>query len=88
MIYNIIQFRLYENVEYKAENIKEVINTQLDRSIHNLKEEVKNFIINGEKIIRENMQHQFGDKGNKKEKLDEKGEISKNSKQSFFDKMK
>lgn len=87
LIYNIIQFRLYENVEYKAENIKEVINTQLDRSIHNLKEEVKNFIIIGEKIIKENMQHQFGDKGNKKEKLDEKGELSKVSKQSFFDKI-
>ena len=85
LIYNIIKFRLYENVEYKTENIKEVINTQLDRSIHNLKEEVKNFIINGEKIIQAQFSHQIiGDKANKKEKGDEKG---KKQKQTFFDKI-
>ena len=65
--------------------IKEVINTQLDRSIHNLKEEVKNFIINGEKIIQAQFSHQIiGDKANKKEKGDEKG---KKQKQTFFDKI-
>ena len=46
---------------------------------------MKNFIINGEKIIQAQFSHQIiGDKANKKEKGDEKG---KKQKQTFFDKI-
>ena len=50
LIYNIIQFRLYENVEYIPMNIQAVINNQLVQALHNLKEEVKDCIVKGEKI--------------------------------------
>ena len=73
LIYNIIQFRLYENVEFKNFGISEVINIQLDRKLHNLKEEVTNFVIQGEKTLITNY--------NNINKIDNNNTIS------FFDKI-
>ena len=84
LIYNIIQFRLYENVEYRPMNIQEVINNQLDQALHNLKEDVKNLIISGEKILKS----QMNSNQKKEEKLKIKTENNKDNTQSnFFDKI-
>ena len=51
MIYNIIKFHLYENVVYSPMNVREVINNNLDQRLHNLKDEVKYNVINGEELL-------------------------------------
>ena len=84
LIYNIIQFRLYENVEYRPMNIQEVINNQLDQALHNLKEEVKDCIIKGEK----NLKSQMNSNQKKEEKLKGKTENNKDNVESnFFNKI-
>ena len=51
LIFNIIKFRLYENVVYSPSNIKECINKSSIRKKQNLKDEVKNNVIRGEEIL-------------------------------------
>jgi len=51
MIFNIIKLRLYENVIYTPMNIEEVNNENLNRKLHNLKEEVKQNVKHGEEIL-------------------------------------
>ena len=51
MILNIIRLRLYENVIYTPMDISEVENEDLNRKLHNLKDEVKYNVIHGEEIL-------------------------------------
>ena len=51
MILNIIKLRLYENVVYTPMDISEVENEDLNRKLHNLKDEVKYNVIHGEEIL-------------------------------------
>ena len=51
MIFNIIKLRLYENVIYSPMNIDEVNNEDLNRKLHNLKDEVKKNVMLGEEIL-------------------------------------
>ena len=64
MIYNIIKFHLFDNVVYSPMNIDEVINNNLDQRLHNLKDEVKYNIINGEEFL---INKKSGKNHNKKE---------------------
>ena len=51
MIFNIIKLRLYENVIYSPMDIDEVNNEDLNRKLHNLKDEVRQNVIHGEEIL-------------------------------------
>ena len=51
MIFNIIKLRLYENVIYTPMEIDEVKNEDLNRKLHNLKDEVKSNVIHGEEVL-------------------------------------
>ena len=51
MIFNIIKLRLYENVIYSPMDIDEVNNENLNRKLHNLKDEVRTNVIHGEEIL-------------------------------------
>ena len=51
MILNIIKLRLYENVVYTPMDISEVENEELNRKLHNLKDEVKYNVIHGEEVL-------------------------------------
>ena len=51
LIFNIIKFHLYENLVYTPMNISEVINSNLNQRLHNLRDEVKKNIIYGEEYL-------------------------------------
>ena len=51
MIFNIIKLRLYENVIYTPMDIDEVKNEDLNRKLHNLKDDVRTNVILGEEIL-------------------------------------
>ena len=62
LIFNIIKFHLYENVVYTPMNISEVINSNLNQRLHNLRDEVKYNIIYGEEYL---INKKSGNKTNK-----------------------
>ena len=62
LIFNIIKFHLYENVVYTPMNISEVINSNLNQRLHNLRDEVKYNIIYGEEYL---INKKSGNKNNK-----------------------
>ena len=51
MIFNIIKLRLYENVIYTPMDIDEVKNEDLNRKLHNLKDDVRENVIHGEEVL-------------------------------------
>ena len=51
LIFNIIKFHLYENLVYTPMDISEVINSNLNQRLHNLRDEVKKNIIYGEEYL-------------------------------------
>ena len=72
MILNIIKLRLYENVIYTPMDISEVENEDLNRKLHNLKDEVKYNVIHGEEILMS--KSNFNPKKNEEEKGDKNKE--------------
>ena len=68
MILNIIKLRLYENVIYTPMDIKEVENEDLNRKLHNLKDEVKYNVIHGEEMLMN--KSNYNAKKNEEEKAD------------------
>ena len=72
MILNIIKLRLYENVVYTPMDISEVENEDLNRKLHNLKDEVKYNVIHGEEILMS--KSNFVVKKNEEEKNDKNKE--------------
>jgi len=71
MILNIIKLRLYENVIYTPMDISEVENEDLNRKLHNLKDEVKYNVIHGEEILMNKSSY------NPKKNEEEKGDKNK-----------
>ena len=71
MILNIIKLRLYENVIYTPMDISEVENEDLNRKLHNLKDDVKYNVIHGEEILMNKSNF------NKNKNVEEKGEKNK-----------
>ena len=65
LIFNLIKFHLYENVYYSPMNISEVINSNLNQRLHNLRDEVKKNIIYGEEYL---INKKSDNKNNKTEK--------------------
>ena len=72
MILNIIKLRLYENVVYTPMDISEVENEDLNRKLHNLKDEVKYNVIHGEEILMS--KSDYNSKKNDEEKNDKNKE--------------
>ena len=68
MIFNIIKLRLYENVIYSPMDINEVNNEDLNRKLHNLKDEVKYNVINGEEILINKSKYKNKSEAEKEEK--------------------
>ena len=75
MIFNIIKLRLYENVIYCPMNIDEVNNNNLNRKLHNLKDEVKKNVIHGEEILIEKSNYANKNIIEKEERIKEEEEI-------------
>ena len=71
MILNIIKLRLYENVIYTPMDISEVENEDLNRKLHNLKDEVKYNVIHGEELLMNKSNY------NQKKSEEEKNEKNK-----------
>jgi hypothetical protein len=76
LLFNLISFRLYENVEYDVSHdsmgVKENVN-KIFGSIHNLKEDVKRFIMNREKNVTKGVNKYGGSNfGNFNKKNDKK----------------
>ena len=84
MIFNIIKLRLYENVVYSPMNIEEVENNDLDRKLHNLKEDIRYNIIRGEEILIQNSNY---DNKNivEKEEIKDKEEIDIEDERDIID---
>ena len=72
MILNIIKLRLYENVIYTPMDISEVENEDLNRKLHNLKDEVRYNVIHGEEMLMN--KSNFNQKKNDDEKNDKNKE--------------
>ena len=86
MIFNIIKLRLYENVIYSPMNIEEVENENLNRKLHNLKDDVKKNIIHGEEILIKNSNYNNKNDGEKVEKNnDEEEEIEIEGNEDLID---
>ena len=82
MIFNIIKLRLYENVVYSPMNIDEVNNEDLNRKLHNLKDEVRKNVMHGEEILIN--KSKYNNNNNNKSDI-EKGEKNKEVEEEMDD---